>query len=119
MITNDREAVFTTGRGLRGHSVQLYRAQVISLSLSCPFTPSHASCKVSDPHVHLAHVGLECRLVEYLNKHLPEIKSEREHIRADVHLIADLSHRLRERLGLQGALTPTPIRLDDRYPLAC
>ncbi|ELR24028.1 uncharacterized protein ACA1_144190 [Acanthamoeba castellanii str. Neff] len=41
------------------------------------------------------------RLVEYLNKHLADIKREREHIRADVHLIADLSHRLQERLGLQ------------------
>jgi hypothetical protein len=44
------------------------------------------------------------RLVEYLNKHLADIKREREHIRADVHLIADLSHRLQERLGLQGLL---------------
>lgn len=45
------------------------------------------------------------RLVAFLNQHLPDIKKERENIRQEAHLIADLSHRLQKCLGLTGTLS--------------
>jgi len=41
------------------------------------------------------------RMVAYLNQHLPEIKREREKIHYEARLIADLSHRLQQRLELK------------------
>jgi len=47
-------------------------------------------------------------MVAYLNQHLPEIKREREKIHYEARLIADLSHRLQQRLELKGQLSYFP-----------